>query len=477
MMIAALFTLMALGAEPIHLHPVNPHYFEFRGKPTILVTSGEHYGAVLNLDFDHAPYLNELKSRGFNLTRTFSGVYFEARGDFKIHNNTLAPDPSRYIGPWLKRGEKFDLDAWNDAYFHRLKGFVSEAAGRGIVVEYVLFCPFYEESMWALSPQNSKNNVNGVGSCPRTEVYTLKHPDLLRKQLAFVKKAVDELKDFDNVYFEVCNEPYFGGATGEWQTKVIEMIIESEESLSSKHMIARNIANGSPKIVNPHPAVSLFNLHYATGLGENYAIGKAIGDDETGFKGTSDRVYRAEAWDFLLDGGAVFNNLDYSYTTDHEDGLATVSDPTPGGGGPKLRSQLAILKTFLDDLNFLRMSPVRSVLPEASLDPAIKGLAQPGLAYAFYKNGGGKMEIAIDVPLRTYRVEWIEPRTGKVIKAEKVDLRSKRDRVEPSPAQVKEGKVDKSHSARLALTSPAFDEDLAVRVIAEPNNSAEVPPK
>ena len=69
-MIAAI----ALAAEPIHLHSQNPHYFEFRGKPTILVTSGEHYGAVLNLDFDMPPYLDELKSRGFNLTRTFSAV-------------------------------------------------------------------------------------------------------------------------------------------------------------------------------------------------------------------------------------------------------------------------------------------------------------------------------------------------------------------------------------------------------------------
>ena len=37
------------AAEPLSLHPDNPHYFLFRGKPTILVTSGEHYGAVLNL--------------------------------------------------------------------------------------------------------------------------------------------------------------------------------------------------------------------------------------------------------------------------------------------------------------------------------------------------------------------------------------------------------------------------------------------
>ena len=50
------------AAEPIRLHPDNPHYFLFRGKPTVLVTSAEHYGAVLNLDFDYVRYLEALKA-------------------------------------------------------------------------------------------------------------------------------------------------------------------------------------------------------------------------------------------------------------------------------------------------------------------------------------------------------------------------------------------------------------------------------
>ena len=37
---------------PIQLHPENPHYFLYKGKPLALITSAEHYGALLNLDFD-----------------------------------------------------------------------------------------------------------------------------------------------------------------------------------------------------------------------------------------------------------------------------------------------------------------------------------------------------------------------------------------------------------------------------------------
>ena len=60
----------ALAGEPLRLHPANPHYFLFRGGPMVLVTSGEHYGSVLNLDFDYIRYLDELQSNGLNLTRT-----------------------------------------------------------------------------------------------------------------------------------------------------------------------------------------------------------------------------------------------------------------------------------------------------------------------------------------------------------------------------------------------------------------------
>src|SRR5687768_14898538 len=80
----------AAGHRPLALHPANPHYFLFRGKPAVLVTSAEHYGAVLNRDFDHVKYLDELHAHGLNLTRTFTGVYAEDAKSFGISRNTLA---------------------------------------------------------------------------------------------------------------------------------------------------------------------------------------------------------------------------------------------------------------------------------------------------------------------------------------------------------------------------------------------------
>ena len=384
---------------PLSLHPDNPHYFLFRGKPAVLVTSGEHYGAVLNLDFDFIPYLDELKARGFNLTRLFSGTYREVPGSFKIASNTLAPKPDRFCGPYARSdspgaadgGAKFDLDRENPEYLPRLKSFLTEASKRGIVVEFVLFCPFYDEGLWAVNAWNPRNNINGSPDIPSKEVYTLKHPAMLERQAAFVRMVVTELNGFDNLYYEICNEPYFGGVTLDWQAAIAGEIAAAETSLPNRHLIAQNIANNSAKVEHPNPLVSIFNFHYARPpktVGLNYALNKPIGDDETGFDGTGDLAYRSEAWLFLLAGGSAFSNLDYSFTPDHEDGSAKVVAPTPGGGGPAFRSQLAYLKRFVEGFDFVKMRPDDGVLlGGVPAKGSARALAERGRAYAIYVTG------------------------------------------------------------------------------------------
>ena len=57
---------------PIQLHPENEHYFLYIGKPLALISSVEHYGAVLNLNFDYRSYLETLSADGMNYTRIFT---------------------------------------------------------------------------------------------------------------------------------------------------------------------------------------------------------------------------------------------------------------------------------------------------------------------------------------------------------------------------------------------------------------------
>jgi hypothetical protein len=442
----------AHAAEPLRLHPQNPHYFLFRGQPAVLVTSGEHYGAVLNLDFDFGAYLDELKSHGLNLTRTFSGVYCESPGNFNIKNNTLAPGDGRFASPWARSdepgyaggGNKFDLERWDESYVDRLKEFIGQAGRRGIVVELALFCPFYEESMWARSPLNAVNNVNGIGKVARTDVYALKDDALTRVQTQLVEKLAGELKDFDNLYYEICNEPYFGGVTLPWQARIAATLAEAEKKLSVRHLIAQNIANGSQKIERPDENVSIFNFHYATppdAVAVNFDLDRPIGDDETGFRGSADVIYRSEGWEFLLAGGAIYDNLDYSFATEQEGGAARPD--APGGGGRALREQLGILKRFIESFDFVKMRPDRSVLVAGLPDKAAaQVLANPGKEYALYVRGGPPTELALHLPAGEYQVEWLHPRSGKTEGQRKLTAGS-----EP-----------------VRLMAPAYDEDVALAI-------------
>lgn len=453
-------------AEPIRLHPDNPHYFLFRGQPTILITSGEHYGAVLNLDFDYVPYLRELQSKGLNHTRTFSGTYREIPTSFGITDNPLAPHPNRYLCPWARSdtpgyfdgGNKFDLRRWDEAYFRRLKDFLTQASECGVVVELNLFCPFYNEELWQANPMNAANNINSIGTCPRTEVYTLQHPDLLAVQEAVTRKIVEELRDFDNLYYEVCNEPYFGGVTMEWQHHIVDTIVDAEKDFPFQHLISMNIANGAARVESPHPAVSIFNFHYCVppeAVAQNYHLNRVIGENETGFRGKEDVTYRTEGWNFIIAGGGLYNNLDYSFTPPHPDG-SFLDYSSPGGGSPTLRRQLRILKDFMESLDFVKMVPANEVVQggtitvplagaPASAQATVRALVEKGRQYALYIHGGCWAELQVELPAGSYRAEWVDTKTGEVAKEEA---------------------FGHAGGARL-LASPDYTEDIALRIKRE----------
>jgi hypothetical protein len=428
--------------DPIRLHPDNPHYFLWRGNPTIVITSGEHYGAVLNLDFKYRKYLDTLARDGMNGTRTSVGSYVETEGNFNIARNTLNPAPGRYIAPWARStepgyadgGNKFDLTKWDHAYFERLHDFLAYASEKGVVVELNLFTLLYEESMWSVSPMNARNNVNGLGAIARQDVLTLNRSGgLLQVQEALARTIVAQVGRFDNVYIEICNEPYVRNVPDDWQRHMATVVDDAVKRLPKPILLSQNVANRGERIANPHPAISIFNFHYATPpdtVAWNYHLNKVIGENETGFRGTDDEPYRTEGWDFIIAGGGLYNNLDYSFTVGHEDGTFVFPSAQPGGGGPALRRQLRILRDFVSRFDFIRMRPepfiIKSGVPESG---SARALGEPGKAYAIYlrraASGGsfwarwmGSRPLGIELPSGTWQAEWIDPVTGQGLKRE-----------------------------------------------------------
>ena len=440
----------ASAADPIKLHPKNPHYFQFRGKAVALVTSGEHYGAVINGAFDYRRYLQTLSADGLNYTRLFGGSYVEIPSrSFGIRRNDLAPEPGRFIAPWARGsmpgyeggGNRFDLERWNPEFFDRYHDFLSEAARRGIVVEVTLFSSYYQEAHWRVSPFHPSNNVNGTGAIDWKMANTLQNGNILPWQERYVRKLVREANGFDNVIFEIQNEPWSDrptlasvvnpylqgpardrypnsidladGLSLAWQARVAQWIASEEASLPNKHLIAQNYSNFGIPVRELIPGVSIVNFHYAypVAVEANYGLAKAIGYDETGFLGREDDTYCHQAWNFLLSGGSVFNSLDYSFSPGHEDG--SDAEPNgPGGGSSALRRRLGILSRFLNSMPLPDLAPDwRAVGHGAGVYARV--LSTPGGEYAMYFDGDGPSRITMNLPAADYSGEWIDTGTGR----------------------------------------------------------------
>lgn len=466
--LAILCAALASGtraAEPIRIHPGNPHYLLWQGKPFIVVTSAEHYGAVLNGDFDWRRYLATLSREGMNYTRLFTGTYRETPGDFGIERNTLAP--VRFIAPWQQREGRFDLEAWNTEYFDRLKAFTAEAEKLGIAVEVTLFCSTYGAKQWSVSPFNPSNNSNATAVTDWKLLHTLDNGNVLPSQEKFVRKIVRELNPYSNVIFEIQNEPWADRTvTGEpvnpyamnrwpntadcadeaslrWQERVAEWIRAEESALPNRHLIAWNACNFRAPLRSILKNADIINFHYAypEAVWWNYEWNLPISYDETGFLGTRDETYRRQAWRFMLSGGGLFDHLDYSFSVGKEDGTDTQAK-SPGGGSPALRRQFRILREWLESLPLLSMKPARELVRHAPGAEAV-ALAKPGEAYAVYLTGSGGAHILLDVPPGTYRAEWIRPEDASVLASETVQHKT----------------------GLLRLATPAFQPDAALKLV------------
>jgi hypothetical protein len=305
--------------------------------------------------------------------------------------------------------------------------------------------------MWNLSPLNASNNINGIGRIVRQDVFTLKDKRLTAVQDAMVHKIVDALNSFDNVYFEICNEPYErGGQTQSWQDHVAQVIVDTEKQLPYKHLIAQNLpwrVSNLPKHftgrMTPNRHVSVLNFHGASPpkvIQLYYDLNKVIAYDETG-RGSNEK-YRTEGWEFIIAGGAVYDNLDLSFTVGHEDG--TSKSNAPAGGGPVLLRQLRILMDFINGFDFVKMKPDTSVVEAKSFEAAtVHALVEEGRAYAIYINGCHQIDLTISLPRGLYIAQWINTKTGVV------------DR---------ELSFDHSGDNQL-LRSPEYVRDIALRIV------------
>lgn len=446
-----LFFLLTLNLslyaqEPIKLLEANPHYFEYKGEPIALVTSAEHYGALLNTGFDFKTYLNTLKEAGMNYTRIFMGSYFEIPGDsFGIKNNTLAPNQGDVLVPWeqveVDGKTKYNWAIYNPAYFERLHEFMGVAQELDIIVEITFFSSIYRDEHWAISPQNPGNRINAeTKSLDRKLAHTLENGDLLSLQKGYVQKIVKELNRYDNFFFEIQNEPWSDRGISilnlmnlyvtdgpdwtkeveypdqlslDWQDAMVETIVSTELDLPKKHLIAQNYSNFKSALYDVNPNVSILNFHYnwPESAEWNFHLDRVIGFDESGFAGSEDWVYRRQAWAFMMSGGGLFNHLDYSFFVGKEDG--TGINDAPGGGSAQFRSEMKILSDFIHTMNLENAKPAKhKIKASPGLIPFAMDDGSDGIALYVIEAGKRDSYVTLEIKPGDYEIHMLDVISG-----------------------------------------------------------------
>ena len=384
------------------------------------MTASEHYGSVMNRPFDFEKYLDDAVAHKMTMTRTF--LLFRELQSARNPSSPCKPDSPDYIAPFPRTGPGaaldgepiYDLDQWNPEYFRRLKQFLTAAAKRHIIVELTILSNTYGDAVWALNPFRAENNKQQVGRIGWQEYTSLRDPELVRRQIEFARKVVRETSEFDNIYYEICNEP--GGAIPDhpssadvdaWQAEIGRAIRDEMTKLKRPHLIAGQQAFAyKPKfrfpldqtyggslfeIVNVHPLPDtelggkLFQLGNFMSkelrladmrefAAKAYDRGKpTVMDEDNAASMYRDPVgwtiHRKRAWTSLLNG-AHYDYIDFSITVGSEAG--TVASRR------HIRSWFQYLSEFMASFDYIKAKPDLEWMQLRQEHVTVSGLAAPG---------------------------------------------------------------------------------------------------
>jgi len=157
------------------------------------------------------------------------------------------------VNIWEKTNDdRFDLTKLNQAFFDRTRSFVEAAKKRGVYLGVMLFQGWSgtcEASIpdWPRHPMNKNKNINGIDGAPDgkpygDKVHSLDDAEIVGYQEAYVRKMIDTLKGYDNIIWEIGNEPIRSSIP--WKAHMVQFIRDQERDKPKQHLILTGTGNG-----------------------------------------------------------------------------------------------------------------------------------------------------------------------------------------------------------------------------------------
>jgi hypothetical protein len=395
---------------PLTVSSTNSRYFVDGGGNPVYLTGSHTWNNlqdVANLGtFDFNAYLNFLSANHFNFIRLWQLDRLQLNLLGQPPLSPVSPAPFVRTGPGVAGdgGLKLDLNQLNQAFFDRLAQRVAAAQSKGLYVGIMLFDPLWVTSnpslYWPVAYFNPANTVNNITVTP-DQVYTNANAALLTIQQNYIRKVIDTVNGFDNVLYEIGNEP--ASASKTWEYSLIDYIHAYEATKPKQHPVGMTAFNGpageaanvdlynSPADwVSPWGGVSYRdNMPAAPGgrvtiLDTDHVWGyDPPGDDSAWFWKAFLRGHNPILMD--ANGDAVLSQ----YQTD-----------------PHEYTAMAQTWAYAQKIHLL------SDTPNGGLASTGYALANPGQEYLVYQPGSGAFTVNLAGGSGTFAVEWFDPATG-----------------------------------------------------------------
>ncbi|MFW6006508.1 MAG: hypothetical protein ACOCQ5_00870 [Halanaerobiales bacterium] len=218
--------------KEINIYNKNKYYWQYQDKPVLLLG-----GSVE----DNLFQIPDLKKQ-LDLIAEIGGNYVR---------NTMSSRDQGNVWPFKKAGDKYDLNRWNQEYWHRFSTFLNETYKRNIIVQIEIWATFdyYRENWNQENPFNPLNNITYTLEETNLPGEVNTHPTqtennffrsvpaennqklVLKYQQKFVNKILSYTLDYGHILYCMDNET---SVTPEWGKYWAQYIKDKAEKKDKK---------------------------------------------------------------------------------------------------------------------------------------------------------------------------------------------------------------------------------------------------
>ncbi|GAB6164222.1 hypothetical protein JCM19992_02220 [Thermostilla marina] len=368
---------------------------------------------------DWPAYLDFLTEHRFNYVRNWI-IWSTGSGSMAAVNQATAwPMPYRRVAGYGKArdgGDKFDLNAFDEQFFERMRRRCEDLQARGVYVSIMLFevygfldgeaCGNPPQTLWDGNVFNKANNINGIdtdtnGDGKGIEFFYTNDPRIRRLQRDYVKKVIDTVNHLDNVFFEIANELY----APQWQYEMIDFVKSYEKTKPKQHLVLMSPGGRTPtgtwrrmprELVIDSPA----DCFAVAGSWNNNAFRRMDPPANNARKpGIVDM-------DHVAAGSTEIGYVWTAFTRGYHFNLYDKPFERPETEGPdtqRIRRNLTQVARYASQMNLLHTKPAGALAGSGFC------LAEPGRAYVVYAPEGGSIVLDLSGTEGTFDTEWFDP--------------------------------------------------------------------